>query len=270
MGMHLAAIGLSVFLLKELDGLFSQGVVTLILGILLIFLFAPLHESIHKTAFATPWLNNITALFCGLVIMLPPRFFQCFHMAHHRYTQTQGQDPELDGEKPQTLGQYLWYVSGFRYWLEQIKAIAHFAMGKNQTHYVSQSRTSAVVNEARFFVGFYIVIISLGTVGGFDSIWKYWIIPVIVGQPFLRLFLLAEHTLCPKVKDMFSNTRTTLTNGLVRRLCWNMSYHVEHHAHPGLPFHQLPAAHEILRSNINVLSSGYIAVQRQIIKSFGA
>ena len=66
-----------------------------------------------------------------------------------------------------------------------------------------------------------------------------WIIPMIIGQPFLRLFLLAEHGFCDLTSDMTKNSRTTKTNFLVRFFMWNMNYHTEHHSTPGIPFHKL-------------------------------
>ncbi len=93
----------------------------------------------------------------------------------------------------------------------------------------------------------------------------YWIAPALLGQPALRLYLLAEHTGCPFVPDMLRNSRTTRSNWLVRRLAWNMPYHAEHHAYPALPFHALPAAHGLLTKRIEVQASGYWAVQRDIL-----
>ena len=57
-----------------------------------------------------------------------------------------------------------------------------------------------------------------------------WIVPALLGQPFLRLYLLAEHGRCPLVANMLENTRTTLTNWLVRKLAWNMRR--RHHRSP--------------------------------------
>jgi fatty acid desaturase len=93
----------------------------------------------------------------------------------------------------------------------------------------------------------------------------YWAAPVLIGQPLLRLYLLAEHMGCPLVSDMLRNTRTTLSNAAVRRLAWNMPYHAEHHAFPAVPFHALPAVHRILRDDLVVVAPGYIAVQREIL-----
>jgi len=91
----------------------------------------------------------------------------------------------------------------------------------------------------------------------------YWVIPALLGQPWLRLYLLAEHTGCPAVADMFRNTRTTLTIPLLRWLAWNMPYHAEHHVAAAVPFHQLPALHRLLRERIVVLTPGYLAFHRQ-------
>ena len=47
---------------------------------------------------------------------------------------------------------------------------------------------------------------------------QFWILPAVLGQPWLRLYLLAEHTGCPLVPDMLANTRTTFTNPVVKAL----------------------------------------------------
>ena len=78
----------------------------------------------------------------------------------------------------------------------------------------------------------------------------YWVMPMLLGQPFLRLYLLAEHGGCPKVRDMLANTRTTKTTALVRFLAWNMPYHTEHHVYPAVPFHRLPEAHDLLKDKL--------------------
>lgn len=86
-----------------------------------------------------------------------------------------------------------------------------------------------------------------------------WLLPVLLGQPALRLFLLAEHGDCPQVANMFENTRTTFTTAVVRFLAWNMPYHVEHHVYPAVPFHQLPQLHQRMRDELRVTADGYAA-----------
>ena len=94
-----------------------------------------------------------------------------------------------------------------------------------------------------------------------------WIIPVLVGQPFLRLYLLAEHGLCQPVADMLENSRTTLTSGLVRFLAWNMPYHAEHHSFPNVPFHKLPALNDITLQHLKSTSDGYSEFTAEYVRS---
>ena len=89
-----------------------------------------------------------------------------------------------------------------------------------------------------------------------------WVVPVLLGQPFLRLYLLAEHGDCPFVADMLQNTRTTFTNRIVRFLAWNMPYHVEHHVYPAVPFHRLPDLHHLMQAELKVTADGYAAFTR--------
>ena len=93
-----------------------------------------------------------------------------------------------------------------------------------------------------------------------------WILPLIVGQPVLRLYLLAEHEQCPPVANMFENSRTTFTTRLVRALAWNMPFHAEHHAYPSVPFHALPALHHHTRAYLKSTSDGYTEFARDYMR----
>jgi fatty acid desaturase len=44
-----------------------------------------------------------------------------------------------------------------------------------------------------------------------------------------------------------------------------MPYHAEHHAYPALPFHALPAAHDLLNDRVKTQAPGYWAAQRDIL-----
>ena len=66
---------------------------------------------------------------------------------------------------------------------------------------------------------------------------------------------------------MLRNTRTTITNPAIRALAWNMPYHTEHHVYPAVPFHALPAAHQLIRHRLSVVDNGYVAVTCQILGS---
>ena len=238
-------------------------------GILLVFLFAPLHETIHRTAFRSRGLNDAVAWACGAVLVLPPEYFRAFHFTHHRYTQNPARDPELAVPKPATPGAYLWQVSGLPYWRERIGTTLWHALGRAGAPFIAPHARPRIVREARLLLGVYALAALGSALAGSHALLVFWLGPALLGQPFLRMYLLAEHTLCPLVPAMLLNSRTTRSTTLVRRLAWNMPYHAEHHAHPALPFNALPAAHRLLASKIAVQADGYVAVQREILTTLG-
>jgi len=239
-------------------------------GILLVFLFAPLHESAHRTAFRSRWLNDGVAWACGAVLILPPAYFRAFHFTHHRHTQDPARAPELSTPKPASWASYLWHVSGLPYWRERIATSLRHARGRVAEPFIAPHARPLIVREARLLLGCYALLALASLLAGSGLLLWLWLVPALLGQPFLRVYLLAEHTLCPLVPEMLRNSRTTRSTALVRRLAWNMPYHAEHHAHPALPFHALPAAHEVLEARIAVQARSYGAVQREIVGSFGA
>jgi fatty acid desaturase len=235
-------------------------------GLVTIFLFAPLHETIHRTAFKSRWLNDSVAWVSGAVLLLPPEFFRAFHFAHHRHTQDPELDPELVGPPTNTLGRYLWRISGLAYWRERVRTTLRLALtGRITEPFIPVRQQAAVVREARRLLLFYGLLAAASLALQSWALVLYWVLPVLIGQPFLRLYLIAEHGACPLVPDMLKNSRTTRSNALMRRLAWNMPFHAEHHAYPALPFHALPAAHGLLAEHIAVQSPGYIAANRDIL-----
>jgi fatty acid desaturase len=234
-------------------------------GIILVFLFAPLHESIHWTAFRSRRLNDVVAWACGALLLLPPGYFRAFHFAHHRHTQDPARDPELAVPKPRSLGEYLRHVSGLPYWRERIVTTIRHASGRVEEPFIGPRQRPGIVREARLLLALYLLAALASLFWSSPALLYLWVGPASLGQPFLRLYLLAEHTGCPFVPAMLENSRTTRSLAPLRRLAWNMPYHAEHHAYPALPFYALPAAHRMLRASIGVQAPGYVAVQREIL-----
>ena len=93
---------------------------------------------------------------------------------------------------------------------------------------------------------------------GWTTPFVLWVLPQLLCQPFLRAYVLAEHTGCTMDRDGLTNTRTTLTNAAVRLLMWNMPYHAEHHLYPSIPFHRLADAHAAMRDKLGFVQRGYV------------
>ena len=235
-------------------------------GTCLVFLFAPLHETVHFTAFRSRWINHAVAAVCGWILVLPPRYFRAFHLEHHRHTQDPERDPELAIAPPATWRQYLRRMSGLQYWVSQVRTTLAHAIGTVTESYVAPSERAGLVREARLYLASYAAVAAVSVATGSAAMLWCWLVPVVLGQPMLRLYLLAEHTGCPLVANMLENSRTVHTNPIVRLLAWNMPYHAEHHAYAAIPFHALPQAHAVLAASITEQPRGYTSVHRRLIR----
>jgi fatty acid desaturase len=238
------------------------------LGIALAFLFALQHECTHGTPFASPRLNAAVGHAAGLVILQPFHWFRLFHQAHHRHTNDPARDPELAAPKPDTRGAWLRHVSALGYWADKLRLLADHARGRIAGDYVPDRARPRIRAEARAMLAGYAAALAV-TLLVDPVLLRVWLLPLAVGFPVLRLYLLAEHGRCPAVADMFDNTRTTFTNRLVRFLAWNMPYHAEHHAAPTVPFHRLPELHALARPHLKRTSPGYAAFTADYVAGLG-
>lgn len=226
-------------------------------GVLIVFLFTLEHEATHRTPFRTVWLNDWAGRLAGVLLVLPFEWFRAFHMAHHRWTNLPGKDPELAGSTPATWAEWVWHVSGLPYWWSELRLMARLIAGRVTEDFVAEGAKGRVVAEARWMMVLY-------GLAGASLFWTplllwVWVVPVLLGQPALRLYLLAEHGDCPEVVNMFENTRTTFTTTGMRWLAWNMPFHVEHHVWPTVPFHRLPEVHGLMKDELRITAEGYAA-----------
>ena len=99
---------------------------------------------------------------------------------------------------------------------------------------------------------------------GFTAPLYFFFLPSLLAMPFMRAYLIAEHTLCSRDQNFLTNTRTTLTNFPIRLLMWNMPFHAEHHLFPAVPFHRLPALHGLIGDRFAYVAPGYVATNRSV------
>jgi len=233
-------------------------------------MFAPVHECVHRTAFASRRLNDICGWIAGLFSLYNSTFFRQYHKWHHRYTQIPGKDPELDDPKPGDWHEYLLELSGLPWWRGKFLMFWCVATGRIDRYpFLSAESGRAAIASTRWqlatYAGFFAV---TAAVGHPEAIATYWLLPLAIGQPVLRFVLLAEHTGCTEDNNPRTNTRTTLTLLPLRFLMWNMPFHAEHHLYPSIPFHALPAAREQLACHFERVGAGYLQVNREIAASF--
>jgi fatty acid desaturase len=233
-------------------------------------MFAALHECCHRTAFENNRLNDGIAWFAGLLSFYNSTFYRRYHKWHHRYTQIPDKDPELEDTKPQNLLEYLSEISAIPWWRGKLLGHLRIAFGKLENcPYISETARQEVIRSTRLQLLLYLVTIAVSIFLKQPLFLIYWLFPLAIGQPILRMILLAEHTGCTYDDNPLTNTRTTLTLWPIRFLMWNMPYHAEHHLYASIPFHSLAKAHTKLLTQLERVESGYLKVNRNIIASFG-
>ncbi|WP_428669687.1 fatty acid desaturase [Reyranella sp.] len=242
----------------------------LLQGILVNALFGAMHESVHYGSFKTRRYADLLAFFSGAAILNNAGFYRHYHMAHHRYTQDPLRDPELvTSGTPRTWGNYLYRVSSIPFFKLRVRDILLFPFGfRGNVTYIHESAWPEVRRWGRWLLALYAVLLVGSIVLRTDALLWVWLIPLAVGAPLLRLYLVCEHTLCPNSDDGFANTRTTLCNPLLRFIMWNLPYHAEHHLLPNIAFHHLPEAHQYLRPHLEHVAKSYTQVNREIVRSF--
>ena len=101
-GLHVAAIVVAAWLVAM-----SGPWTVVLLSLSQSALFAPIHETMHLTAFRSRRANAVIGWLAACPSMLNWHFYTVFHLAHHRFTQDPERDPELTPPPPAALDSYL-------------------------------------------------------------------------------------------------------------------------------------------------------------------
>ena len=237
-------------------------------GVIIVTLFAPMHECVHRTAFASRAANEIVGWIAGVLSFYNSTYYWHFHSWHHRYTQDPARDPELMFPKAATRLEYLLEISAITFWFRRLIDYPKLALGGlRHLPFVPEGARRAIALSMSAQLLIYLAA-AASVALGFRQPLYFWFLPVLLAQPLLRALLVAEHTGCSQDRNGLTNTRTTLTWFPVRLLMWNMPYHAEHHLYPAIPFHLLPALHREVRAAVRHVVPGYVAANREIIQSF--
>jgi fatty acid desaturase len=237
----------------------------LLQGYLVAFLFMVVHETAHKTVFSSRRPNEILGHISSLMIALPYEHYQLFHWDHHRFTQDPDRDPELiHATIPSSDTRLAIAYSGIVQLTNRIKLLFRRAItGDAAAPWIPENKRGLVVREARAYALVYLVL-AIGSIACSSTVLLWiWLVPLFVGQLFLRPYLYAEHTGCEQTRSAYENTRTTYTGAATKWFTWNMPFHVEHHAYPSVPFHALPKLNAIIDERIAHRGQGYRAVTRE-------
>lgn len=237
-------------------------------GVVIVLLFAPLHECSHGTAFRTRWLNTAVGMLAGLISLRPFLYFKYRHTAHHTYTQHATLDPDIVAF-PASVGSYVAMILGASFWPKMLGTLWRGVTGRFsalERSFIPESDIRRVAWEIRCAVAIYLAVAVLSVVFQSWAAVLYWLFPRFIGEPVLRAIRMAEHTGAEESPNLLANTRTTLANPVFRTLYWNMPYHAEHHVASSVPFHALGKLHQALGPHLGCVSRSYLQVHREILR----
>ena len=88
---HVSCLMLSAMLvyisIYRMNSLIFGGLAILLHGYLISFLFMPLHEAVHQTAFNSILVNKVISRIIGFLILRPAFAYKVYHFAHHKTIQ---------------------------------------------------------------------------------------------------------------------------------------------------------------------------------------
>lgn len=238
--------------------------------------FACAHETAHNTAFKSDGWNKFASYFAGIGHYYPPAFFKEFHFTHHRYTHIPGKDPEISfAGKPvpsviTTLPSYIAWITGIPILMYKVMTTIFGGIGMPEPirkflyPYIRPKVRLKLCIDSLFVVLVYAVIIYLA-VSWYEGFWG-----IILGQflshSLLGSYLAPEHNGLPHEGDILNRTRSMNTLPLIRTIMWNMPYHAEHHAYPGVPFHKLPDLHKVIEGELVHKEIGYGQFHKSVLQ----
>ncbi len=259
----------------------SGGLLTLSLGgwavapamilygsVLMVPAYSLSHECAHGTAFRSRWLNESVFWLTSVLYIQGPHFRRFAHARHHTYTWIRAKDAQMPFNTPLTLKGWLLELSGLGQYVYDFGHLLRNASGRfapEVLDFAPASELSKLKRESRIFLALYAAL-ALAIAGGAYWLLTFLVIPRLVGGVVMQLFTIIQHAeLAEDQHDLTKSTRSFTTNRFGNFLYANMSYHLEHHLYPVVPFHNLPALNAAIRDQLPAPDKGLFRTNAEVL-----
>ena len=213
------------------------------------------HDGAHNLLFSDPKVNDFTSQWlCAYPIFQDNRVYRPYHLKHHRFTETKD-DPDLTLSAPFPIKKDSFYrkivrdltgITGYKRYSQALNSILN-TEAKN-----SKEKLNKVWHKIHgFLITNTIIFFMISIFFHWSLFFLLWWLPAFTYYSLIiRIRNIAEHSVTPG-NNNFDNTRTTLTNPLVRFLMapHRVNYHLEHHLFMMCPWYNLPKAHLMMLEN---------------------
>ena len=241
------------------------------------FAISNLHETIHRTAFKTRWINEVFFYISSFQLHSEPVGFRWSHTFHHSNTlQTEGEyDHEIEVSRPTDLLKFFLkfiplsdilfihqssFVGTIKLSLGIINPAIKISAPKDQQ--------KKIISNARIIIVIWAIIISISIY--FNNLWPivFYFLPTFVGRPLHFAVNVTQH-LAAKIdtKDHRLSTHTIILNPILSFYYWHMEYHTEHHMFPMVPSYNLKKLRNEIKDCLPVPFYGLFDFYKKVLPS---
>lgn len=218
------------------------------------------HEGSHGLISRVHWANELLGWLTLAPVFISGTAHRIFHIRHHESPHAEG-DPEYEFFNRIVPG-----VPGWAFLL--IPAVAPVAV--NAYAWQSSSDFKLRLRILAELAGALALHAVLVWALGLQLYAKVIVLPIFTGLPFVTfLRAISEHHATAR-GDEWKSSRSVRTNRVLEFFWSNVNYHLEHHLHPGVPYHKLPLIKGLLGSsyaeNHANIGSGYLRTAATLIQ----
>ena len=221
----------------------------LIIGARMHALAVLMHEVTHYRFLKNRKLgDSIANFFICYPIFITVQDYRKNHLSHHWHLNSE-EDPDwvakIDKHEfrfPQSKREFLLRCASYLVFYQGIKDV--FWLIKRMREIKGDKK-----NPIERILFYLIIFCVVALTNSWLFILLFWIIPFMTSFfMFQYIRSIAEHFGDMEREHLLNSTRTVLPNPIEKFFIapHNISYHIEHHLFPGVPFHNLPELHNLL------------------------
>lgn len=213
-------------------------------------------------------MNDVVYQIASFCMVRNPVSWRWSHTRHHTDTIIVGRDPEIVAMRPpallRTLLNFFGIIDAYQGWARMLLN-ASGRLHPEEATYIPETEHPKVVRVARIWVVIYAATLITAVLA--NSLIPLMLIglPRLYGAWHHVLTGVMQHAgLADNVIDHRLNSRTVYINPISRFIYWNMNYHVEHHMFPMVPYHRLPALHDMIKHDLPAANVSMLDAYREM------
>jgi fatty acid desaturase len=211
------------------------------------------HETLHGSIVSSPRMQTFLGYLGFGAVLVSPTLWRVWHnQVHHGKTNSGDRDPDSFGtiaryeRAPSTRyvarlapGSRRWpSVFFFGYWFAFHGQVVLWIQSRYMKSFRGLDRRRAIIDTASFVAAWGVVAFLAGP---FDALFVM-VIPMIITNALVMSYIATNHFMRPQTEtnDPIENSMSVTTLGLIDKLHFNFSHHVEHHLFPRMSAKHAP------------------------------